>query len=114
MSGNEARVYEGNEMAVGGWMDGAIIQEAPTSERAPDIGGQVQDEAESVIRLRLCLRARSLPGPYTGKIEAAGRKRGKRTPPEAAQDRSPPPRPRIVWRREDEAETRPPPAIIME
>ena len=110
MSGNEARVYEANDAAINGWMDDAIVQKIPVQEA----GEQESEETHGLIRLRLCLRDRALAGSRVDKIEGASRKRGKRSLPEAGQDRPPPPRPRIVWRREDEAETRPPPAIIME
>jgi hypothetical protein len=110
MSGNEARVYEANDGSENSWINGANLEEAPAQERWE----READDAHGVIRLRLCLRDRTPPGSNAGGPDAAGRKRGKRTPSDAGQDRTPPPRPRIVWRREDEGETRPPPAIIME
>ena len=110
MSGNEARVYEANQGAENSWISGGARAETP----APENWEREADDTDGVIRLRLCLRDRTPPGSDAGRIEAAGRKRGKRAPSDAGQDRTPPPRPRIVWRREDEGETRPPPAIIME
>lgn len=101
MNGNEARAYAEIGTANGG--DG---REAPT----PDIWERETDEAHGIVRLRLRVRG----GTAADGAGAAGRKRGKRPPVGAGQDRAPPPRPRIVWRREDEAETRPPPEIVME
>jgi hypothetical protein len=112
MNTNQARAYEEIETATADWLNKDREGEKTRPETStPDAWSEERDETGGVIRLRLNLRDRQAPGAEAA--DETKRKRPRRaTQPE--KDQTPPPRPRIVWRREDENETRPPPAIIME
>jgi hypothetical protein len=113
MNTNQARAYEEIETATADWLNKTCALETTTAEPSiQDTWTKETSETGGVIRLRLNLRDRQAPG--AAAADETGRKRGKRQPSPSEKDQTPPPRPRIVWRREDENETRPPPAIIME
>ncbi|MEP7210405.1 MAG: hypothetical protein ABI740_06180 [Alphaproteobacteria bacterium] len=113
MNTNQARAYEEIDAANADWLNKDYERDnARLAPSTPDAWSRERSQTGGVIRLRLNLRDRTAPGAEAA--EDAGRKRSKRTPAQTEKDQTPPPRPRIVWRREDENETRPPPAIIME
>jgi hypothetical protein len=117
MTTNQARAYAEIETANTDWLNRdyeleSAIPEPTLRDTWTRETGEADSEAGGVIRLRLNLRDRQASG--IGAADETGRKRGKRSPAPTEKDQTPPPRPRIVWRREDENETRPAPSIIME